>query len=575
METPAAAEEMILSPVSDGDRIAREPETSEPTRQKDTTHLETMEEENQEVDFEEHGKTERELEEQGDKDSELREQTDVELEPKEQVDVKPKEQVDVERKLTEHDENEQDQGRQGGIEQKQGEDDDNKHEPGEQSVQEQESGEQGEKVLGLEGQGEKMLEADENAELIDNNQLADTLTEPINSDQYTGKKEQIEENLETSINEHKVKEVITESQENEHVESQEEEQPGEENDEEIKQGGNTEENEDEQAQDALIQDYQILIAERDKIQQQNFQLQNKLFEYFRRKKSEDARPEIQKHVSELEQRYLKYLCTLTELKKQCTIEAACHQKQTEELKTYCEEVVNRVDHDWKTFQEYKKKITLFGVGHQGAGKHALPSVVNTVEQLQTREERKEKEVIQVRLENIKLKNQIHYFESTLKAKEELAEGLHLIDFEQLKIENQTYNEKIEERNEELLKLRKKITNTVELLTHLKEKLQYVQGENQCLREMLLDVEAQVAHKRDILTKTKKARDSLRMDNLKLKQKCGLLGSELLLRDYEEKVDSTEELSQKLENLKRHHAELTLSTKGLIKKIEETKSAMQK
>jgi len=29
----------------------------------------------------------------------------------------------------------------------------------------------------------------------------------------------------------------------------------------------------------------------------------------------------------------------------------------------------------------------------------------------------------------------------------LADGLHLIDFEQLKIENQTYNEKIEERNE--------------------------------------------------------------------------------------------------------------------------------
>ena len=35
------------------------------------------------------------------------------------------------------------------------------------------------------------------------------------------------------------------------------------------------------------------------------------------------------------------------------------------------------------------------------------------------------------------------------AQEELAEGLHLIDFEQLKIENQTYNEKIEERNEVL------------------------------------------------------------------------------------------------------------------------------
>lgn len=40
--------------------------------------------------------------------------------------------------------------------------------------------------------------------------------------------------------------------------------------------------------------------------------------------------------------------------------------------------------------------------------------------------------------------------------------LHLIDFEQLKIENQTVNEKIEERNEELLKLRKKNTTTVQV-----------------------------------------------------------------------------------------------------------------
>lgn len=61
--------------------------------------------------------------------------------------------------------------------------------------------------------------------------------------------------------------------------------------------------------------------------------------------------------------------------------------------------------------------------------------------------KKEEEVKQVRLENIKLKNRLKKREQQLKAKEELAEGLHLIDFEQLKIENQTYNEKIEERNE--------------------------------------------------------------------------------------------------------------------------------
>ena len=37
------------------------------------------------------------------------------------------------------------------------------------------------------------------------------------------------------------------------------------------------------------------------------------------------------------------------------------------------------------------------------------------------------------------------------------------------------NEKIEERNEDLVKLRKKITGTVQVLTHVKEKLQFVQA----------------------------------------------------------------------------------------------------
>jgi histone deacetylase 6 len=56
-------------------------------------------------------------------------------------------------------------------------------------------------------------------------------------------------------------------------------------------------------------------------------------------------------------------------------------------------------------------------------------------------------------------------EQVVKQKEELAEGLHLIDFEQLKIENQALNEKIEERNEEVLKLKKKITTTAQVVYH--------------------------------------------------------------------------------------------------------------
>ena len=60
------------------------------------------------------------------------------------------------------------------------------------------------------------------------------------------------------------------------------------------------------------------------------------------------------------------------------------------------------------------------------------------------------------------------------AQDQLAEGLHMIDFEQLKINNVDLNEKIEERNEEITKLKKKNMATVQVLTHLKEKLQFLQ-----------------------------------------------------------------------------------------------------
>eukprot|EP00116_Pleurobrachia_bachei_P009677 sb/3469939/ len=206
-------------------------------------------------------------------------------------------------------------------------------------------------------------------------------------------------------------------------------------------------------------------------------------------------------------------------------------------------------------------------------------------------------------------------EAQLKQKEELADGLHLIDFEQLKIENQTYNEKIEERNEELLKLRKKITTTVQIqipgifptiiaeypkpktfsvfkthkfskfkptiwsastttlyqvLTHVKEKLQFVQGENAGQREKLKVVEFEVAKKRDILSRTKQARDALRIDNVKQRKKCGLIGQESLLRDLEVRKDDSESLTTSIENLQRHHMDLLMQVDGVRQKVDAVK-----
>lgn len=155
-----------------------------------------------------------------------------------------------------------------------------------------------------------------------------------------------------------------------------------------------------------------------------------------------------------------------------------------------------------------------------------------VKELLEKEAEKEAALRKIRYTNIQHHNQLAKLEHKIREKEELAEGLHLIDFEQLKIENQSLNEKIEERNEELMKLRKKTTTTVQILTHLKEKQQFILKENQQKEAMLLNLEASMAEKREILQNVKGARDRLRTKSLNLKEKSTFITSPQLLQDLE-------------------------------------------
>ncbi|XP_067117592.1 coiled-coil domain-containing protein 96 [Osmerus mordax] len=311
-----------------------------------------------------------------------------------------------------------------------------------------------------------------------------------------------------------------------------------------------------------------LQMENEKLSQLDSQLQMKLVEYIRKKTGDDTQKE--KAALDQEQRYQKYMAMMADLKLQHQRDSEAGRLQAEDLRLQVQEKLIQVESEWQSVMVLKRDVAVAALSRR-LGKQAAQA---EVEQIQAAEQRRENELVRVRLENIKLKNKTKKYEATLRAKEELAEGLHLIDFEQLKIENQTYNEKIEERNEELLKLRKKITNTVQVLTHVKEKLQFVQTENLAKRAQQADVEAVLACRRDVLTRTKQARDGLRTDNLRLRQRSGLLGNETLLRDFEEKVDASDGLEERLERLKRRHAELILKCAGVKKKLEQTKPQSQ-
>ncbi|KAJ3243853.1 Coiled-coil domain-containing protein 96, partial [Borealophlyctis nickersoniae] len=184
------------------------------------------------------------------------------------------------------------------------------------------------------------------------------------------------------------------------------------------------------------------LEERDKLRMRNGALQNKLGEYFRRKRTDETR-DTEKSVTDQTLRYSTLMSHLSDLH---TTHTTLHTTNTKTLTEYRSRLHDRLSEATAKHAEFRafKRSVALGAENSRTGK-PLPKKV--VEALEATEERKEGEVVSVRLENIKLRNKLRRHEALLRQKEELADGLHLIDFEQLKIENQTYNEKIEERNE--------------------------------------------------------------------------------------------------------------------------------
>ena len=163
---------------------------------------------------------------------------------------------------------------------------------------------------------------------------------------------------------------------------------------------------------------------------------------------------------------------------------------------------------------------------------------------------------QVRLRNISLKTTLRKLEKLLRSREQLAEGLHMIDFEQLKIENQTLNEKIEERNEELAKLKRKKKTTVEILTHIREKNKFIEQANDGIRNELAGTEREIVDNRNRLTQCKHERDESKETNVDLKSQRGFATSDLLIMDFEQRKAIIENLNLTLKDLQDRQLALT-------------------
>ncbi|CAM9181514.1 unnamed protein product [Choristocarpus tenellus] len=154
------------------------------------------------------------------------------------------------------------------------------------------------------------------------------------------------------------------------------------------------------------------------------------------------------------------------------------EKLIDTLKAVLEETDIRIAELKKEAYEFKRDIVV-GAENMRTGKTMAEKVVRYMEdKLRQRDSVTEK----LRLKNATLKSQIQKVESQLRQKDDMGDALHYIDFHQLQIENKQYVSRIEERNDELLKLKMTTGRTVQALNTLKNNLNHLQAESEWLEK---------------------------------------------------------------------------------------------
>ncbi|XP_030018552.1 cilia- and flagella-associated protein 184 [Sphaeramia orbicularis] len=311
-------------------------------------------------------------------------------------------------------------------------------------------------------------------------------------------------------------------------------------------------------QDANYEEHMQLLQqlneETDKASQRSSQLQMKLAEYLRMKAVDDAQLERDGLVSEQMEEYVNYLNILSDLKQQLTIESERAEQQAEELRLQSQEKLDKADDKWRAFMALKQDVAVTVLSRL-LGKASAQAKVDSAlsaEQLQ------QDELIKLRLKHLKLKRKVHRLETELREGDERSSDPLQLQYEQLQAQRLELKKHIEKQSQESMKLQKKISSSLELLSNIKEKLYWSRVEVRTKQEQLAEVEATVAAKREVLTGIKNERNRLQRANLRLKEHRGLLGNTALLRDFEDTADASDQLEEKLEKLRCRRAQIVFN-----------------
>ena len=239
-------------------------------------------------------------------------------------------------------------------------------------------------------------------------------------------------------------------------------------------------------------------------------------------------------------------------------------KLDQDLKRYqqsIEEQEKRKQDVYEILMKYKEELLDNAETRKGT---KIPRV--EIENWLGREKLLEDELRNLRIQSFTKSLEMNRLKKELKKMEDYFEGLHIIDFEQLKIENNTLTEKIEDRNEEIHKLKNKINNTVQVLAHLQEKSKFVSSENEIKKTENENLKKEIIEMKRKLTEKKEENDKKALKQLNENKKIDQINSLPLKNYYRKTLIHIQELAVQIDQVSKQLIEYRQRRRGTKKDI---------
>eukprot|EP00948_MAST-09A_sp_MAST-9A-sp1_P002143 g2143.t1 len=265
------------------------------------------------------------------------------------------------------------------------------------------------------------------------------------------------------------------------------------------------------------------------LEDKNAKLQRQLAQYLANQRKQDsAKPQVksadealaEKSPEEARKRYLEVFESVKTLRETLASDTQRWALVTKEYTDKYDIKREKAENIRAKFVEFKK---LIAAGAENS-RTRMKIPTKEINAFQESEKLKELEMRKNRLLYIRLKRKLKSVETSLREKEQLAEGLHLIDFEQLKIENQ-------------------------------EKLQFVQTEVKSSKAVLGELDITLNGERDKLTTLKRELLNLNKANEVLKAEQGFAQNKRLVRDFQVRARNLRVMRARVSDLQNEHHSL--------------------